>query len=114
MKSILNNTLILITFLSFMMLGFTKLEKQKASFKVWGNCNMCQEKITSTVKSINGVKWVSWNVKTKILSVKFDNEKVSLNAIHKKIASIGYDTEHEKASEEAYNKLHYCCQYDRE
>jgi len=36
-----------------------------------------------------------------------------LITIHKKIASVGYDTELETANDEVYNNLHGCCQYER-
>jgi UDP-glucose 4-epimerase len=34
--------------------------------------------------------------------------------IQQMIARIGYDTEKNKATDEAYNNLHHCCQYERE
>ena len=38
-------------------------------------------------------------------------KKISLEDIHKKIASIGHDTKLETANEEAYGKLAMCCKY---
>ena len=38
-------------------------------------------------------------------------EKISLEQIHKKIASIGHDTKLEIAPDEAYNNLYMCCKY---
>lgn len=86
----------------------------KESFKVWGNCEMCKSKIEKAVKSIDGVSYAKWSVAKKRIVVKYDNSKTSIEKIHEKIASVGYDTELIKAKDETYNKLHGCCQYERD
>jgi periplasmic mercuric ion binding protein len=88
-------------------------KKKKETFKVWGQCEMCHDKITKTVKSVDGVKSVSWNVVTKMMKVKFDENITSLDSIQIKISKAGYDTEKYKASDETYNNLHHCCKYNR-
>jgi len=88
-------------------------DKVKEKFKVWGNCGMCNEIITTTAKSVDGVLSAKWSPEKKIMVVKFDSEKTTLDDIQKKIASVGYDTEKYKSKDEVYDKLHYCCQYDR-
>lgn len=80
--------------------------------KVWGNCEMCQETIERSLK-IKGISAASWNVETKILSVKYDSTLVTIDDIQKKVAASGYDTEKYRASEESYEALHECCQYER-
>ena len=89
-------------------------DKTKASFKVWGNCGMCHDKITDAAESIDGVIYLKWNSKTNIAKVKYYSKKTSLQEIQKKIALSGYDTEDFKSDDETYNNLHYCCRYDRE
>ena len=94
----------------------TKAQKStlvKETFKVWGNCEMCKSKIEKSLKSVDGVKSGKWNVETKKMIVKFESDKTSLDKIKKAIAHVGYDTEEHKASDETYNNLHGCCQYDR-
>ena len=83
------------------------------TFKGWGNCEMCKTTIEKSLKPIEGIKSSKWNVKTKMIAVKYETSKVSLETIKKTIAASGYDTEEFKASNEAYEKLHECCQYDR-
>ncbi len=85
----------------------------KETFKVWGNCGMCKSTIEKSLKSTKGIKSAKWNVDTKKMTVKYDAEKISLDNIKKTIADSGYDTEEHKASNETYNNLHHCCQYDR-
>jgi periplasmic mercuric ion binding protein len=83
------------------------------SFKVWGNCGMCKRTIERSLKT-NGVKYSSWNVDSKMLTISYSPKKITEADIHKRIAAVGYDTEKERAADEVYNNLHGCCQYERE
>jgi copper chaperone CopZ len=88
-------------------------ERQKTeTFKVWGNCNMCKERIESAVKA-EGATNASWDTKTKMLTLSFDPSKTSVDDLSKKLALAGHDTEKYKATDEAYEKLPGCCHYDR-
>lgn len=80
------------------------------TIKVSGNCDMCKASIEKAAK-IDGVTKAEWNKKAKTLTATFDPAKTSLDAIGKKIASVGYDNEKAKATDVAYNKLPSCCQY---
>jgi Cu(I)/Ag(I) efflux system membrane fusion protein len=48
-----------------------------------------------------------------MLVVKFDPAKTSVDALSKKLAAVGHDTEKYKADDKAYNALDACCQYPR-
>ncbi len=87
---------------------------EQVTFKVSGNCEMCKAAIETAVGGMNGVNTADWNIETKQLKVSFNKDKTSLNKIHKIIAETGYDTEKEKATDEAFNKLPPCCKYTRE
>ena len=78
--------------------------------KVWGKCEMCKSKIEKAATDA-GAALASWNEKTQLLVVSYDASKTSNNAIQKKIASVGYDTQDEKAPDASYNNLEKCCQY---
>jgi mercuric ion binding protein len=86
--------------------------EQAAIFKVLGNCDMCQKNI-QTASASAGSKKADWNKDTDMLTVTFDPARTSVDAIQKAIAKAGYDNAGYKADDEAYNKLHTCCQYDR-
>lgn len=105
--------LVFLLYLFIPNVSFAGGDKSKETFKVWGNCGMCNKVITSAVKSIDGVSFAKWSAETQMITVKFQSEKTTLNDIKKKIASVGYDTEEFKAKDEVYSKLHHCCQYDR-
>ncbi len=83
----------------------------KEQIKVSGNCGMCAGKIEKAAKDA-GAKKAHWDKDTKILSVTYNAGKTSNDAIQKKVADAGYDTEKYTADMEVYNKLHSCCQYE--
>jgi len=98
---------ILVLFISSSLFAQTK-----ETVKVWGNCEMCQKKIEGAAKDA-GASSASWNSETKMLTVSYKEKKTSLSKIEEAIAGVGYDTQNFTASDEVYNKLPGCCQYDR-
>lgn len=104
-----------IFFLFMMLMGFCVIAQdyQKAKFMVWGNCEMCQNKIVNAAKSVEGVKKAHWNIATLEMSIKFDKDLTSLAKIQKVIADSGYDNEGFRSEDEVYKNLHYCCKYER-
>ena len=104
----------------------TKQEKEKTievssdmamadiSFGVRGNCGMCKKTIEKAASKVEGVANATWDVDKKKIDVSFDDTKTDAMAIHTAIAESGYDTEKVPGSEEAYNDLPACCQYDRD
>ena len=90
-----------------------KPKYEKANFKVWGKCEMCTETIEKAAKSVDGVKTARWNMVNEKIKVKFNPEKTDVEKIQQAIAFVGYDTELFKATDESYDKLHFCCKYER-
>ena len=87
---------------------------QTDTFKVWGNCGMCEKKIEKAASKVDGVTKADWDKEKKVMIVAYDPAKTTLENIQKAIAAVGYDTEKIKATDKAYNKLDGCCQYERE
>jgi copper chaperone CopZ len=83
---------------------------KKESFKVSGNCEMCKNRIESSLK-VDGIEAAQWNPDTKVMKVKYDADKITIEKIHQLISAAGYDTDKEKANESAYTSLPKCCQY---
>jgi copper chaperone CopZ len=79
---------------------------------IWVNglCNMCKDRIENAAL-IKGVKKVSWDKKTKILTVIYDSNKTNIDKIQKAIAEAGHDTKKYKAQDEVYKRLPKCCAY---
>jgi len=84
-----------------------------ATFKVYGNCEMCKKRIETALKQNPAIKNADWNVETKMIKVVYDPHVLSVDQIHKIIADAGHDTDKVKAGEDAYKKLPGCCQYAR-
>lgn len=82
------------------------------TFKVWGNCDLCKSRIEKAAK-VEGVTNADWSTKTKLLTVTFDPSKTNKDALSKKNASVGHDTEKYKATDDVYAKLPGCCHFDR-
>jgi copper chaperone CopZ len=82
------------------------------TFKVFGECGMCKTRIEKTVKA-EGATTANWDEKTQLLTVEFDKNKTSVDALSKKLASVGHDTEKYKAPDEVYANLPGCCHYER-
>jgi copper chaperone CopZ len=112
MKSI-SKILVAITIL----LSFTACEAQiknakTETVKIYGNCGMCEKRIEK-VGSIKKTAKVDWNVDTKMATITYDSKKTNLDAILKRIALSGHDSDKFLAPNDAYSKLPNCCQYDR-
>ncbi|MFX1705669.1 heavy-metal-associated domain-containing protein [Chitinophaga sp. CC14] len=82
--------------------------------KVYGECGMCKSRIERTARSIDGVKSVSWDQDTKILTLEYSIFKKSVpDDLQRRLAANGHDTEKYKADDIAYQKLPDCCHYQR-
>jgi copper chaperone CopZ len=86
---------------------------EKTAFQVNGECEMCKNRIEKAALGLEGVQLANWNVERKVLRVKYNPAKVTEAGIQKQVASVGHDTEEAKATDEAYNSLPGCCQYER-
>ena len=82
------------------------------SIKVSGNCGMCESRIEKAMK-IPGVTSADWDVKSKMLTVSYTANQITLDDLQRKIAEVGHDTPKFKATEAVYTKLPGCCKYDR-
>ena len=80
------------------------------AFKVFGNCEMCKERIEKAAK-VNGVIKANWDIDTKLLTLLVNGSIFNLDKVHHRIAEAGHDTEKEKASDVTYNELPECCHY---
>ncbi|MEO6902654.1 MAG: heavy-metal-associated domain-containing protein [Bacteroidia bacterium] len=83
-----------------------------ATFKIWGNCEMCKETIENSLKA-DGISKADWNIDSKMMTVSFDSTKISLDRVYKNISKVGYDTEKYKGDDKAYASLPDCCHYER-
>ncbi|MEC4005590.1 DUF3347 domain-containing protein [Flavobacterium sp. SUN052] len=81
--------------------------------KIYGNCEMCENRIEKA-GNIKKIAKVDWNADTKMASITYDSKKTNQDAILKRIALSGHDSDKFLAPDDAYSKLPGCCQYTRE
>jgi len=81
-----------------------------ASFKVYGVCKLCQQRIESSLQ-LKGISAASWNIDSKILTVTYDPSKISLDKINNRLTAAGHDTYYKTAADADYYALPECCRY---
>lgn len=82
------------------------------TFKVAGNCGMCEKTIEKAANK-KGIVKADWDVNKKLLEITYNSKKTNSEEILKRIAYAGYDNAKYKAPDEAYANLHECCKYER-
>lgn len=97
-------------FIAIASIGFAQTKTE--TLKVSGECSSCKKKIESAAKKA-GATYAVWDVDSKELTIKYNSTATDNAKIQKAIAAVGYDTPDFKATDDAYNKLDKCCQYDR-
>jgi mercuric ion binding protein len=90
-----------------------KNKNAKADIAVKGNCDQCKKRIEKAAYSVKGVKTAAWSEETNNLHLILDETKCTANDVQTAVAKAGHDTENLKATDDDYNGLHHCCQYDR-
>lgn len=83
------------------------------NFKVGGNCDMCKKRIEKAANQVEGVFSADWNIETKMMKVVLDDSKTDVHKVEMAIAKAGHDTEMHRATDEVYDVLPGCCQYQR-
>lgn len=104
----MKNLFIILFLLSFS-LSFSQTKTD--AFFVDGVCGMCKDRIERSCIKVKGIRLADWNLENREIKVIYNAKKISIDEIHKFIASIGHDTKKEKAPDEAYNSLDMCCKY---
>ena len=85
----------------------TSKKWDQETFKVWGNCEMCKETIEGSLK-IRPVQMAVWDVDTKMMTVRFDAEHITLDSIQKRIALAGYDSEKFRCANKGLSNMNVC------
>jgi copper chaperone CopZ len=113
MKTLMNSIVVVcITLLTTNLSVAQTKNIQIVNVKVYGNCGMCKKTIEKA-GNVKGKSKTEWNVETAMAKITIDSTKTSVDEVLKRIAAVGYDSDKFKASDEVYENLHGCCQYDR-
>lgn len=89
------------------------VEPMSATFKVFGNCSMCKDRIEKAAHGVSGVVNAEWNTESKMISVQFDPSITTEKKVASGVARAGHDTQFGKARDDIYQNLPACCQYER-
>ena len=112
MKSITKIVSVIIAVL-FYTSSIAQIKNSKTeTVKIYGNCGMCK----TTIEKAGNKKKVSnvvWDKDTKMATLTYDSKQTSQDAILKRIALSGYDSDKFLAPDKVYDNLHGCCKYDR-
>ena len=103
---------LILSFIFISIASFSFAQTKTETLKVAGECGSCKKKIESAAKKA-GASYAVWDVDSKELTIKYSSTSSNSAKIQKAIAAVGYDTPDFKATDEAYNKLDGCCQYER-
>lgn len=90
-----------------------KDKNAKHEIEVKGVCEMCKKRIEKAAYSVKGVKSATWHADHQDLHIIIDENKCTVDDVHTAVAKAGHDTGKVKATNEDYENLHSCCQYDR-
>ncbi|WP_159800147.1 heavy-metal-associated domain-containing protein [Flavobacterium sp. MK4S-17] len=90
-----------------------KSKNAKYDIEVKGNCDLCKKRIEKAAYSVKGVKSAAWHEDHQDLHLIIDENKCSIDDVHKAVAKTGHDTNKIKAADGDYANLHHCCQYER-
>ena len=105
---------ILFLFATFLLNAQDSSNKQKTSFKVFGNCEMCKMRIEKAALSLKGVKYANWSIPESQLTLIYNPNRIDLLDVHDSVALSGHDTSLKEAPNDIYNELPLCCLYPRE
>jgi periplasmic mercuric ion binding protein len=75
-------------------------------------CDMCKSRLEQGLAYEKGIKDVSLDVDTKVLTVNYAVGKTTPDEIRKKVSMLGYDADNVPADKTAYSKLPACCKKD--
>ena len=103
-------TIIIIIAILFSINSQAQSTIKTATITVKGNCEQCKERIENAA-DIKGVKRCVWDMKTKIATIAYNSDKVSIEQIEQAIAKAGHETASQKVDEKAYHALPDCCKY---
>ncbi len=91
----------------------TRDDKEKeVKIKTSAICGMCKARIERNLAFEKGVKEADLDVKSKVVTIKYNPAKTDITKLKANISKTGYDAEEVVADEVGYNKLPSCCKKD--
>lgn len=86
-----------------------KKNSEEVKIQTSAVCGMCKDRIEHDLAFEKGIKSVSLDNETKIVTVGYSPKKTNPDNIRLAISKIGYDADNVPADPIAYEKLPMCC-----
>ncbi|HLV41683.1 MAG TPA: heavy-metal-associated domain-containing protein [Brumimicrobium sp.] len=107
--------LIMMVALVTLMAGYVTAQKGEPKKRVTfiqtnAQCEDCKERIEGKLNFTSGIIYSDMDLESKIVEVKYNSKKISIDEVRKLISEIGYDADDLKAVESAQKELPGCCQ----
>lgn len=91
-----------------------KSKTDKVEIQTSAICGMCKDRLEKNLAFEKGVKSVSLDDETKIITIEYKRGKNDKEKLKKAISKIGYDADDVPADEKAYERLPDCCKKGNE
>jgi copper chaperone CopZ len=82
---------------------------KEVKIKTSAVCGMCKARIERNLAFEKGVKEASLDVKSKVVTIKYNPNKTDVTKLKSNISKTGYDAEEVMADAAGYEKLPSCC-----
>ncbi len=119
MKTLKNSISLGVLFLLIMPLAlFAQVKKksktEKVEIQTSAICGQCKDRLEKNLAFEKGVKSVSLDDETKIITIEYKRGKNDKEKLKKAISKIGYDADDVPADPKAYDRLPDCCKKGNE
>lgn len=84
-------------------------KEKEVKIKTSAICGMCKARIERNLAFEKGVKESTLDVKSKVVTIKYNPSKTDVAKLKANISKTGYDAEEVAADEAGYAKLPSCC-----
>jgi len=111
-KNLMLSLLVLSLFVLAANTGYSQDNKSKnkvIKITTSAQCSMCKTRIENGLAYEPGIKNVSLDLETKVVTVTYNPKKTNPDKIRTVINNLGHDADDTKANKEAYDKLPACC-----
>lgn len=85
-------------------------KSETVKIKTSAECHTCEEIMESKLNYVKGISYADLDVKTKVLEIKYNPKKITLEQIKAEISHLGYDADEVAAQPDKRNSLPKCCQ----
>lgn len=84
-------------------------KEKEVKIKTSAICGMCKARIERNLAFEKGVKEADLDVKSKVVTIKYNPAKTDVAKLKANISKTGYDADEVVADQVGYNKLPSCC-----